>query len=142
MNWTEEQVREWMRKLNPPDLVEEKPVPAKAHKFHAKAKEVDGIKFSSTREARAYQQLRAEENLGRIRHLEIQPRYLLQEAFRDRDGKHHRKIEYVADFRFDRFDGGWSQVAVDVKGFKTPMYALKLKLFKAKYPDVHFEEWK
>lgn len=127
------------------DLAGAMKLTAKPHKYGARRKEVDGITFASTAEANAYIQLKALQAAGQISDLELQPRYLLQEAFRDQQGKWHRKIECVWDFRFlecrpehmpDR------TVCVDVKGVSTPIFALKRKLFVAKYPHIRLDVWK
>lgn len=109
-----------------------------ASKYNATKKMVDGILFDSAGEARAFQVLRSWAVAGAITGLELQPRFLLQERFRDSAGKAHRQIEYRADFRFLR-DG--KPVVVDYKGVRTPTYGVKIKLFLARYPELAFEEW-
>lgn len=110
-----------------------------AHKYHAKKTTVDGIIFDSKAEARRYSELKLLERAGEISHLELQPRFILQEAF-TKNGVRHRAITYSADFRYcDTLNG--SQVVVeDVKGMRTQMYLLKKKLFECKYPGLTLKE--
>ena len=108
-------------------------------KFGNRHVEIDGIRFDSGKEARRYSELKLLERAGQIKNLELQPRFLLQESFK-RNGETHRKIEYVADFRYIE-DG--KQVVEDVKSVitkKHPVYALKKKLLFKKYPDISFLE--
>lgn len=114
--------------------------PAPKEKYGRRKKEVDGIIFDSTAEARAYVQLKAMRDAGEIEDLVLQPRFLLQDGFRDLTGKWHRKIEYVADFSYDRLPDH-VRVVVDVKGVKVPVFLLKEKLFRKRYPDVLLELW-
>lgn len=89
------------------------------------------VRFDSKKEAEFYAELKLREKAGEISHLRLQPRYLLQEAFKH-EGKQYREMEYVADFEYIE-DG--KTVVVDVKGFKTAVYMLKKKLFLYKYRD-------
>lgn len=69
------------------------------HKYGARKKEVDGVVFDSTGEARAYQLLKLRQLSGEIGQLELQPVYVLQPAFEGR-GRKHRSVTYRPDFRF------------------------------------------
>lgn len=102
-------------------------------KYRAKKTVVDGIEFDSKREADRYCELKLLEKANEIRDLELQPRFLLQDKFVDKQGKTHRKIEYVADFMYvDKDD---KTVVEDVKGMMTDVYKLKKKLFLNLYDD-------
>lgn len=105
--------------------------PEKKSKYSSAKTDIDGIRFDSKKEAEFYAELKLREKAGEISHLRLQPRYLLQEAFKY-NGKQHREIEYVADFEY--IENG-ETVVVDVKGFKTAVYMLKKKLFLYKYGD-------
>jgi hypothetical protein len=118
----------------PPDI--EAP---SANKFGARRKELDGVLFDSTLEANVYTLLKHWERSGLITKLELQPRFVLQDGFTDSDGKVHRKIEYVADFRFTDKDS--RDRVIDAKGVVSPIFVIKFKLFKAKYRDIGFEVW-
>jgi hypothetical protein len=100
--------------------------------------EADGHTFSSKKEAGDYLQLRILQEAGQIANLQLQPRFLLQEAYRDGAGQHHRKIEYVADFMWDDLHTGKTHV-LDSKGVRTPLFRLKEKLFRRQYPQYIFE---
>jgi hypothetical protein len=93
------------------------------NKFGAKKTTVDGIEFDSKAEAKRWGELRLLERAGKIKNLERQVRYDLvvngvNIGF------------YKADFRY--WDQGSSQhVVEDVKGVRTPVFAIKAKLMKA-----------
>jgi len=106
------------------------------HKYNAKATEIDGIRFDSRKEAEKYQELKLLQRAGEIKNIELQPKFLLQEAFK-RNGKKYRAITYTADFRVTWKDG--TVEVIDTKGYRTQVYRLKKKLFLAKY-DVKFTE--
>lgn len=123
--------------------------PAIRSKYGARKKEVDGHLFDSTKEANHYIALRTLLSAGIIKNLDLQPRFVVQTSFIYR-GVKYRKIEYVADFRFQSaqwmpdfpFDVD-TVIVQDVKSEATrtlPYYRLKVKLFRALYPDVIFEE--
>ena len=105
-------------------------------KYNAKKKVVDGHTFDSKREAERYCELKLFVRAGEIRDLELQPRFLLQDKFKDKTGTTHRKIEYVADFMYvDKDD---KTVVEDVKGVLTDVYKLKKKLFLKIYDDKYY----
>jgi hypothetical protein len=99
------------------------------NKYGAKKVIINGIKFDSKKEAERYIILKGMEDREEISFLELQPRFILQESFKH-EGKTHRKIEYVSDFKYWK-DG--DHVIEDVKGMKTDVYRLKMKLFLKKY---------
>ncbi|MGG1291397.1 DUF1064 domain-containing protein [Bacillus smithii] len=100
-------------------------------KYGSKKVEIDGHVFDSKIEARYYQQLKWLQEHNQILFFRLQPRYLLQEAFR-KNGKAFRKIEYIADFEVHHLDG--SIEVIDVKGMETEAFKIKRKLFEKKYP--------
>lgn len=111
------------------------------NKFGNKKTEVGGIKFDSKKEANHYCTLKMmmrAQGPDCVVDIELQPRFELIPAFTDRNGKKHRKIEYVADFRVFYADG--REEVEDVKGHLTDIYKLKKKMFIFKYPDVIFKE--
>jgi hypothetical protein len=101
------------------------------NKYQNKKVEIDGIVFDSKIESEYYKQLKFLEEHGEILFFRIQPRYLLQEAFK-KDGKSFRKIEYIADFEVHKTDG--SIEVVDVKGMETEAFKIKRKLFEKRFP--------
>lgn len=115
-----------------------------AAKYNATKKELDGHVFDSSVEASAYSILKLWEKAGVIHSLELQPLFVLQVGFRDSTGKWRRPIKYIADFRFkntesDRMIPG--EIIVDVKGFPTPAFRIKEKMFRALMPDVELQIW-
>ncbi len=92
---------------------------------------VDGYKFDSKKELKQYQELKLLLKAGVIKELTLQPEFVLQQSFK-LNGVTHRKISYVADFKYIQ---GKEIVVVDVKGFKTDIYRLKKKLFLKKYGE-------
>ncbi|KIV57599.1 hypothetical protein TS65_09850 [Aneurinibacillus migulanus] len=102
----------------------------------AKENNIDGLTFDSKAEARYYALLLQLQQEGAITSFIIQPRYVLQPAFK-KNGKMVRKIEYVADFEVSYPDGELE--VIDVKGFETKDFALKKKLFEFKYPHLQLK---
>jgi hypothetical protein len=112
-------------------------------KHGSKKVELDGHVFDSIIESRYYKQLKWAEEHKTILFFRIQPRYLLLEAF-EKNGKKHRKIEYVADFEVHHSNG--TIEVIDVKGMETEAFKIKRKLFDHKYPHqltliTYSEEW-
>lgn len=102
-------------------------------KYGNKKTAVGDIRFDSKAEAKYYMFLVAQKQQGEIKDFTIQPRFLLQESFR-KNGKTHRKLEYVADFQIEHMDG--SLEIVDVKGKATTDFLIKEKLFHYRYRDL------
>jgi hypothetical protein len=94
---------------------------------------VGSIKFDSAKEANRYSELKLLEYAGKIRDLELQPRYELLATFK-KNGKTYRAITYIADFAYWDNDKK-RHVVEDTKGFKTEVFKIKHKLFEHKYPD-------
>ena len=101
-------------------------------KYGSKKTVVDGHTFDSQAEARYYEQLKWLLEHKEIKSFRLQPRYTLFESFK-KNGKTFRKTEYIADFEIIHLDG--SIEVIDVKGYETPVFALKRKLFEKMYPD-------
>lgn len=92
-------------------------------KYRAKRTEIDGHTFASKAEAKRYGELKLMLRANEIEDLRVHPRYPLK------IGAAHI-CDYVADFSYiDRRTG--DVVTEDVKGFKTPVYRLKRKIFQA-----------
>jgi hypothetical protein len=101
-------------------------------KYSNKKTLIDGVYFSSKKEAQRYLDLKLLQKNNYIRELELQPKFLIHPEFIDFSGKKHRPIYYVADFKYwDIKDKKY--IIEDVKGMKTEVYKLKKKLFLAKY---------
>lgn len=102
------------------------------HKFNAKEKMVDGITFQSKKEADRYIELKLLEKADEIHGLELQPKFMLQEGFRNNQGKKIRDITWTADFRY--FEGR-EEIVEDVKGVLTQATGIRHKLFMFRYPQ-------
>ena len=59
---------------------------------------IDGYTFDSGKEGNRYMELKYLLAAGQIKDLELQKPFVLQEGFRDKHGKWHREIKYIADF--------------------------------------------
>ena len=68
-------------------------------KYHSKKIVVDGIKFDSQKEANYYLELKILLKAGKIKNLELQKEYILQDNFKI-NKKTIRKITYKADFTY------------------------------------------
>lgn len=101
-------------------------------KYHNKKIIIDGYEFDSIAESRRYQELKLLERAKEIKELQLQPKFLLQEAFK-KNGKTYRKIEYIADFSY--IENG-KVIVEDVKGMETKEFKIKRKLFEHKYIDL------
>lgn len=108
------------------------------NKYHVSNKERrtrDGIVFASKAEMARYDELKMLEKAGKISNLELQPKFLLIPKIK----KGERATYYIADFAYLK-DG--KHIIEDVKGFKTAVYKLKIKLLLWKYPEIIFLETK
>jgi hypothetical protein len=108
-----------------------RPFPARS-KYGAKKTEIDGIIFDSKKEAERWLFLRGREAAGEINCLERQLSFVFTH-------NHVKICTYRCDFAyFDLIEK--RRVYEDVKGFRTPLYRLKLKMLHAFYPMVLLRE--
>lgn len=108
----------------------------KYNKYSNKKTVIDGIKFDSKKESQRYLALKEMERSGEIRDLKLQPKFVLQEKFRSEDHGACREIAYIADFSY--FTEGCDKMYVeDVKGVKTDVFKLKMKMFLHRYGETH-----
>ena len=96
------------------------------HKFGAKITELDGIKFSSKKEAGVYSQLDLRKKAGDVLF------FLRQVPFHLPGG-----VRYVVDFV--TFDKDGSVHFIDAKGVKTESYRAKKRMVEALFP-IEIEE--
>ena len=102
----------------------------RASKFGNVKTVVDGIEFSSKKEARRYGELQLLQRAGAISGLRVQPRYPLRVG-------EDLVCTYVADFAYHDLsvvEGDLFETVEDVKSEitrKHPVYRIKNKLFKA-----------
>lgn len=107
-------------------------------KYYNKKTIIDGIVFASKLEAKRYTELKLLEKQGVIKDLELQPSYDLIPSFK-KDNKTYRKSTYKADFSYFDIENN-KTIVEDTKGFKTPVYMLKKKLFEYNYPNLTITE--
>lgn len=107
-------------------------------KYYNKKTIIDGIVFASKFEAKRYTELKLLEKQGIIKDLELQPSYDLIPSFK-KDNKTYRKSTYKADFSYFDIENN-KTIVEDTKGFKTPVYMLKKKLFEYNYPNLTITE--
>lgn len=91
---------------------------------------MDGFTFDSVKEMNRYADLKYLQLTGAIKDLELQKPFVLQEAFRDNNGKWQREIRYIADFYYyDNEKQEW--IIEDVKSKATKdnaVYKIKKKM--------------
>ena len=97
-----------------------------ANKYKNKKVVYEGINFDSEMEKDFYIYLSKKH---KKKYIKIQPKFELQQSFRDRENKLQRAITYTADFQIDNS-------VYDVKGMVTQQGKMRLKMFKFKYPDL------
>lgn len=107
-------------------------------KYYNKKTIIDGVVFASKLEAKRYTELKLLEKQGIIKDLELQPSYDLIPSFK-KDNKTYRKSTYKADFSYFDIENN-KTIVEDTKGFKTPIYMLKKKLFEYNYPNLTITE--
>lgn len=100
-------------------------------KYHNEPVTVAGIRFDSKKEARRYEQLMIQLQLGIIRDLRLQQDFTLQEAYTTVEGFRVRAIRYRADFVYTVCATG-ERVIEDAKGRRTDAYLIKRKLMAQK----------
>lgn len=98
--------------------------------------------FDSQKEARRYDELALLLKAGKIRKLQLQKQFVLQESYIDENGERVRAITYIADFAYERATKPdrhgtvhWVRVVEDVKSeaTRTEKYKIKAKLFRERY---------
>lgn len=104
-------------------------------KYNNRKVEADGYTFDSQAEYYRYCELLLLARSGQISHLEVHPKFELLPAFKDASGKHHRKIEYEADFRYTE---AGRKIVEDKKGVRTAVFKIKEKLLLNRYRDIEF----
>lgn len=82
--------------------------------------------YASRKEADLAVKLHALAKSGVIHNLQEQVPFVVLDK---QEGE--RAVKYVADFVYT--DSAGQKVVMDAKGFRTPVYKLKAKLFRAKY---------
>lgn len=95
-------------------------------KFNNIRTEIDKIKFSSKREARFYEELKLKKLAGEVAF------FLMQVPLHFASG-----IRYVVDFLVFNADGTirW----IEVKGYPTPVWKMKMRMMAQEYPLIDIE---
>jgi len=110
-------------------------------KYWNKKSYVDWYTFDSIAEWKRYTKLKVMQDYDEISDLELQPKFILQEAF-ERNWKKISAVTYIADFRYVE-DG--EIIVEDVKGVKTKEYEIKKRLFLKVHGEniifLEIKEW-
>ena len=101
----------------------------KINKYNNKKTIIDGITFDSKHEANTYECLKFFEEKGIIKDLRLQVKFELLAKIKGVQ----RAINYYADFVFIENE---KTVVLEAKGFMTDVAKNKLKMFRAKYPEI------
>lgn len=107
----------------------------KPSKYHAQKTVVGGVEYDSKKESKRAQELEYLEKLGKIKNLQKQVRFILQDGYVNNQGQKIRPISYIADFVYEEDD---KKIIEDSKGFRTEVFLIKKKLFEKKYPEFYF----
>lgn len=101
------------------------------NKYHAKRVECDGYVFDSKMEKDHYLQLKAMEQTGAIRDLELQPKFpcIVNGIL---------VTTYTADFKYFDVERD-REIVEDVKGKRTEAFVIRKKLTQALYGIVVYE---
>jgi len=105
---------------------------AKRSKFNAVRTTLDGVVFASKAEARRYLELKMLQKAKRIDRLMLQPAYPLT-VNGTVVGKYIADFGYLEKTSEDANQTTWQHIVEDVKGVRTPIFALKCKLMRAIY---------
>lgn len=108
------------------------------NKYHAKKTWMKGRVYDSKKEANRAFELELLAKYGKIKNLQKQVPFVLQEGYVNKQGKKIRPITYIADFTYVE-DG--VLVVEDVKGgiaTQTEVFKIKRKMLEYKYPDIEF----
>ena len=101
-------------------------------KYGAKKVTIDGITFDSKAESRYYEYLLKLKKSGLVEEFSMQKAFTLLDRFaHPQTGRIVRAITYRADFEVLYADGRIE--VVDIKGFLTPEFKIKAKMFMFRY---------
>ena len=95
--------------------------------------------FDSKAELKHIKNLMIKEQQGFISSLEIKPKYMLQESFRDSKGKAIRAITYTPEASY--IENSQKKILeIKSKPTITDAYTIRKKLFLKRYPDIELVE--
>lgn len=92
----------------------------------------NGEQYDSKKEAAKAEWLDYQKSIGAIESWRPHPKFVVMPRFK-KDGKLFRPILYIADFEVKYPDGRVE--IIDIKGMKTEVFKLKMKLWNYKYQD-------
>lgn len=100
---------------------------------------VDGITYDSKAEYKCINDLKLKEREGYISNLQIKPKYILLESFKDNQGNTIRQIAYTPEAYYIQ---NGQEIVLEVKSepTKTDAYTIRKKLFLKRYPHIKFIE--
>jgi len=98
-------------------------------KYNNRKYTFEGVTFDSKMEFKFYKKLLMTYNKDDIT---LQPKFELQSKFTNNKGENIRSITYKADFKV-------SNIVYDVKGFSTPDFKIKAKMFENKFTNLILE---
>ena len=110
-------------------------------KYHAIKTEYKGIVYDSKWEAQKAYELDMLQRAGKIKDLQRQVRFILQEGYVNNKGEKIRPISYIADFTYYDIKQN-KMIVMDTKSpaTRTAEYRIKKKLFEFRYPEYIFIE--
>lgn len=102
-------------------------------KYRNQPCDYDGHHFDSKAERDRYIELVLLQNMGVIKGLECQKKFVLQSKGKyPRSGKPFSEISYIADFAYTIADTG-EKIVEDVKGYRTREFIMKKKMMAKVY---------
>lgn len=111
------------------------------NKFHAIKTEYKGVVYDSKWEAQKAYELDMLERAGKIKNLQRQVRFILQDDYVNNKGEKIRPISYIADFVYqDCKTGKWFVMDTKSPATRTAEYRIKKKIFEYKFRDYVFIE--
>lgn len=110
------------------------------NKYRAKKTIYKGVLYDSKFEAGRSYELDILERIGKIKDLQKQVRFILQDGYINNQRKKIRPISYIADFVYTDKNG--KKIVEDTKSpaTRTEVYRIKKKMFEYKYPEYLFVE--
>lgn len=110
-------------------------------KYHAIKTEYKGVVYDSKWEAQKAYELDMLQRAGKIKDLQRQVRFILQDGYVNNKGEKIRPISYIADFTYYDIKQN-KMIVMDTKSpaTRTAEYRIKKKLFEFRYPEYIFVE--
>lgn len=107
------------------------------NKFNNTKTVYNGNKYDSKREAEKAMELDMLKNNGDVLEWTPHPKYLIIPRYLMKNGKVARPAYYIPDFWVKYADG--TEVIIDIKGFITPEFKLKKKMWEYRYRETNLE---